>query len=328
VWGNPAIGLPHHFSHILSFLFDENPSCRYLKCYQGSVIMHSIGHAAISEGLWRIKDGALPLGSRSLIMGILNVTPDSFSDGGKWLEPEDAVSQGRRMAEAGADIIDVGGESTRPGAEVIAPQEECRRIQPVVQALAADGLLVSVDTRKAAVAQAAVEAGAVVVNDVSGGHYDPDILSVVERSGAGLVLMHMRGTPSTMRDLANYENLLGEVAAELEASVGKAKEAGIGKQSIVIDPGIGFAKNPDQSFALLAGTGELTRLGYPLLIGASRKSFLGAIGIDDPRERDVATTATAVAARLWGAAIFRVHNVALVRQALDVADRILEVKTT
>ncbi len=276
------------------------------------------GHA------WRLAGRTLPLGERAVVVGILNVTPDSFSDGGDWLSPEAAIRHGRQLAQEGADLIDVGGESTRPGALEVPTQEQLRRVLPVVGALAEAGLAVSIDTRKAAVAEAAVRAGAVVINDVSGGGFDCDMLPLAARLGVGLVLMHMRGTPATMQSQTDYTDVVDDVRSELLVRAEAARAAGVASECIALDPGIGFAKTAQQNYSLLARLAELTTLPYPLLLGTSRKSFLGLPPDAPASQRDLATSATLVAARLAGAAILRVHNVALARAFLDVADRIRE----
>jgi dihydropteroate synthase len=258
-------------------------------------------------------------------MGILNVTPDSFSDGGRFLDPARAVEQARRMAEEGADLIDVGGESTRPGAAPVSADEEAARVLPVLRAIR-DGLAVpvSVDTRRAAVAREALAAGADVINDVSG-LADAEMAGVVAPSGAGLVLMHMRGTPETMQRLTDYGDVVEDVTAELEASLARADAAGIARERVVVDPGIGFAKTAEQSLALIAGLARLqARLGRPVLLGPSRKSFIGALLGGVPADaRDAGTVGACVAGLARGARLFRVHDVRAARQALDVADAIL-----
>jgi dihydropteroate synthase len=269
---------------------------------------------------WRLRDRLLTL-ERPRVMGVLNATPDSFSDGGALRDVEAAVARGRELAAAGADLLDVGGESTRPGAREVPAEEEAARVVPLVRALAeAVGLPLSVDTRRAAVAREALAAGAAAVNDVSG-LADPEMAAVVAPSGAGLVLMHMRGTPATMQGLAAYGDVVAEVAAELAVSLGRAAAAGIGAERVVVDPGIGFAKTGEQSLALIAGAGRLrSLLGRPVLLGPSRKSFIGALlGGIPPDRRDAGTAGACVAGLLAGARIFRVHDVRSARHALDVA---------
>jgi dihydropteroate synthase len=272
---------------------------------------------------WRTARRALPL-QRAVILGILNVTPDSFSDGGRHFEPADAVRMALAMQQAGADILDVGGESTRPGARAPEEAEELRRVVPVVERLVGEvGLPVSVDTRRAAVARAALAAGAEIVNDVSALAHDPAMAGVVAEAGAGVVLMHMRGEPATMDTHATYDDVVAEVAAELAERRDAALAAGIAPEAIVLDPGLGFAKTTAHNLALLANLGAIAALGQPVLVGPSRKRFLGAVTGRALNERDAATAAACVAARMRGAALFRVHEVHGAREALDLADAVL-----
>jgi dihydropteroate synthase len=261
---------------------------------------------------------------RSLIVGIINVTPDSFSDGGRHLKVADAVAAARRMQAEGADILDVGGESTRPGATPPGESEELRRVIPVIEKIVLEtGLPVSVDTRSAAVARAALAAGAEIVNDVSALAADPLMAEVVAEAGAGAVLVHMKGEPATMDRLAVYDDVVGEVARALLRLAAIARDAGVHRDSIVLDPGLGFAKDTAHNLALLRGLPHLVKQGFPVLVGPSRKRFLGAVTGKTLGERDAATAAACVAARMGGAALFRVHDVASARTALDVADAIL-----
>jgi dihydropteroate synthase len=257
----------------------------------------------------------------TIIMGVLNVTPDSFSGPGRLPSPEAAIQAGLQLARAGAAIIDVGGESTRPGAEPVEEAEELRRVLPAVEALARAGAArVSIDTMKPAVAEACLRAGATLVNDVTGLR-DPAMARVVARHRAGAVIMHMRGTPRTMRAHARYADVMAEVIGELAPRVRAAREAGIGE--IYVDPGIGFAKEPAHSFALLARLRELESLGCPILVGPSRKSFLAALpGMEDVRDRLEGTLAAAVIAALNGAAVVRVHDVLACRKALMVVEAV------
>ena len=251
-----------------------------------------------------------------LVMGILNVTPDSFSDGGIHRDP---VAAGFAMLEAGADIIDIGGESTRPGAAVVTPFEEQGRILPAVAALARSGARVSVDTRNATTMQAALDAGAAIINDVSALGHDPAAAPLLARYKCGVVLMHMRGTPQTMVHHAVYADLLGDIRAELEQSVARAEAAGIDRARITLDPGLGFAKTAEQSLAVLRGLPALATLGLPILVGASRKNFVGRYGGEpEPARRGPGSIAAALFAASQGAAILRVHDVAETRQALNV----------
>jgi dihydropteroate synthase len=270
---------------------------------------------------------------RPRLMGVVNVTPDSFSDGGRWLEPRDAIAHGRDLLADGADLLDIGGESTRPGATRPLVEEELGRVIPVITELAAEGAVVSVDTMRAEVAEAALAAGAAVVNDVSGGLADPRILEVVAASGAAYVAMHWRAHADHMRDFAVYDGpggVVGAVCEELSARVRVMRAAGIAREQIILDPGLGFAKRAEHNWELLRNIDELVSLGYPLLVGASRKSFLGRLLVDrggTPRpvdQREHANTAiTLHLARhgVWGA---RVHDVLASRDALSVAERLTE----
>jgi dihydropteroate synthase len=253
---------------------------------------------------------------RCVVMGILNVTPDSFSDGGRHDTVEAAVAHGLRLAADGADYVDVGGESTRPGADRVGPAEELRRVLPVVAELARHGVAVSIDTTRSKVAAAAVAAGAVLVNDVSGGLADPAMAPVVADAGVPWVLMHRRGESRDMYAHATYDDVVADVRQELCARVDAALAAGVAAERIVVDPGLGFAKQPDHDLALLAGLDGITGLGFPVLVGASRKRFLGALlAAPDgrprpPHQRDRATVATSVLAARAGAWGVRVHDVA------------------
>jgi dihydropteroate synthase len=250
-------------------------------------------------------------------MGILNATPDSFSDGGKHFTPAACIEAGLAMLAAGADILDVGGESTRPGADPVSPEEEQRRVLPVIAALARHGACVSVDTRHAATMQAALAAGAAIINDVSALRHDPASAGIVAAHDCRVVLMHMRGTPQTMAGLADYDDVVADVCAELAVNLAQAEEAGIDRARIILDPGLGFAKTPAQSLALLRGLPALAALGLPILVGASRKGFLGVYGGEpDAQRRGPASLAAALFAAAQGASILRVHDVAETVQAL------------
>ncbi len=255
------------------------------------------------------------------LMGVVNVTPDSFSDGGLYLDPQAAVAHGRQLAEEGAAILDVGGESTRPGAEPVPAAEELRRVLPVVEGLA--GLCVSIDTSKASVARAALDAGATLVNDVTALRGDPEMAAVVAQSGAECCLMHMRGEPRTMQQGVggdSYDDVVAEVKAFLEERLAFAVGEGIAEERVLLDPGIGFGKTLAHNLQLLRRLGELAALGRPLVVGTSRKSFLGRLLHDaPPAERLPGTIATCVLAYERGATVLRVHDVAPVRAALAVA---------
>ena len=252
---------------------------------------------------------------RVAVMGVLNVTPDSFSDGGRYVTLDDAVAHAVQMRDDGADLVDVGGESTRPGAERVAPSVETARVLPVIKALAAEGIVTSVDTYRAEVAAAALEIGAQVINDVSGGLGDPDMARVAREAGCPWVLMHWRGHSKIMQELAVYSDVVGDVRRELLARVDAAVDAGVDPDQLVIDPGLGFAKTPEHDWPLLRHLPTFVELGLPVLIGASRKSFLGrllAAPDGTPRpvgEREDATTAITTYAALCGVWGVRVHDV-------------------
>ena len=264
----------------------------------------------------------LRLGERTLVMGILNITPDSFSDGGLRLDPDKAVADGLEMIASGADILDVGGESTRPGAAPLPADEEMRRVLPVVERLA-DRAVVSIDTYKAEVARAAVLRGATMINDVSGLLYDPRLANVAAESGAALVLMHTRGRSHDMYEHAVYADVVGEVRDELQGAIDRATAGGVSRESIVVDPGFGFAKKATHSVELLARLDELADLDRPILSGPSRKSFLkAALGDRLPPAREWGTAAAVTASVLAGAHIVRVHTVREMVDVVRVADLI------
>jgi dihydropteroate synthase len=254
------------------------------------------------------------------VMGVLNVTPDSFSDGNAYPDAVSAIDAGRALTAAGADLVDVGGESTRPGADPVDLDTELARVLPVVAALAEDGIPVSIDTTKAEVARQAVAAGAVLVNDVSAGRFDPDLLPAVAELDVAYVLMHMQGTPQTMQQEPRYEDVVGEVADFLAEGLVELEGAGVDVSRVVIDPGIGFGKTLEHNLTLLARLREFTSFDRPVLVGASRKGFIGTLtGRDDPQDRDAASVAVAAMAVDAGARIVRVHDVAGTRDAVVVA---------
>ena len=290
----------------------------------------------MSAGLVRTGPDGLPASvptGRCLVMGVLNVTPDSFSDGGKWLDPGAAVEHALAMLEEGADLVDVGGESTRPGADRVSEDEELRRTVPVIRRLAAAGVVVSIDTMRAAVAEAAIDAGAALVNDVSGGRWDPRMPIVLARARLPFVAMHWRGASDPDRrpahdDGASYQDVVAEVAAELRQSLDKLVEAGVDAGRVVLDPGLGFSKNAAHNWALLADLDRLVAIGAPVLIGASRKRFLGSLlagpeSAPAPVEsRDAATAAVSTLAALAGVWCVRVHAVRPTVDAVRVADAV------
>jgi len=268
---------------------------------------------------WAIRGGEVAL-DKPVIIGIINVTPDSFSDGGHVASVEAAIDHGAQLTADGARLLDVGGESTRPGAKPVPVEEEINRVVPVVRGLVKRELgPVSVDTRKAAVARAALDAGAAVINDVSGLRFDPALTGVIRDAEAGIILMHMRGTPETMDELANYDQVATEVAAELAAGAAKAEREGIARERIVVDPGFGFAKTATQNLRLLDELASIVAVGYPVAVGLSRKRFLGAATGRPLEDRDRATAVACALAWERGARAFRVHDARLTHEALALA---------
>ena len=273
----------------------------------------------------RGRVAGLPDWDRCAVMGVVNVTPDSFSDGGLWFDPELAVKHGLDLVAAGADLVDVGGESTRPGARRVPEEEELRRVVPVVRELAAAGVLVSVDTMRATVAERAVEAGAVIVNDVSGGLADPAMVPVAAAAGVPFVVMHWRGQSADMNSRAVYADVVAEVTGELRQRLDAVAAGGVDPERIIVDPGLGFAKDSGHDLALLAHLVDMRALGHPVLVAASRKRFLGRVlagGQGDPppaRERDAATAAVSAIAAREGAWAVRVHDVRPTADAVRVA---------
>jgi len=253
------------------------------------------------------------------IMGVVNVTPDSFSDGGRFLAPQAAISQGERLAAEGAAILDVGGESTRPGSEGVSAEEELRRVLPVVEGLAASGARISIDTSKAEVAAAALDAGASFVNDVTAFRGDPALAGLVADRGVDCCLMHMLGTPRTMQDDPRYDDVVADVKAFLEQRLAAAVAEGMPEERVLLDPGIGFGKTLEHNLKLLARLDEIVALGRPVVVGVSRKSFLGRITGREADDRAVATAAANVLALERGASVFRVHDVPETADALAVA---------
>ena len=264
----------------------------------------------------------------TLVIGVVNVTPDSFSDGGMWFTPDAAVAHGMELLEQGADILDVGGESTRPGAERPSEQEELRRVIPVIRELSRLGARVSVDTMRASVAAQAVEAGAAIVNDVSGGLADPDMATAVAAAGVPLVVMHWRGQSDTMQEFASYDDVVADVCRALTERVADLCDRGVGRDQLILDPGFGFAKLAEHNWSLLAHLDAVQSLGFPVLVGTSRKSFLGRLGVPEdgevrpPAQRDGMTAATTVIAGLSGVWGVRVHDVASSVEALAVVAQV------
>lgn len=283
----------------------------------------------------QLRSRTLVLGERTLILGVLNVTPDSFSDGGLYLQPEAAAARALELERAGADLLDIGGESTRPGSSPISAQEELSRILPVLEALRGKlGIPISVDTQRAAVAEAALAAGAEILNDVSALRTDPRLAEVARRARVPIILMHMRGTPGTMQKGPFARHVLSDVLLGLRGALARARRASLANSQILVDPGIGFGKSHRQNFELLARLPELARLGCPIVVGTSRKAFLGVAlaGPGEaplhPSERLLGTAATVTAAILGGAHIVRVHDVAEIARVVRIADAIAGASTS
>ncbi|MBL9114561.1 MAG: dihydropteroate synthase [Verrucomicrobiaceae bacterium] len=274
---------------------------------------------------WRINNQLHALTHRAMVMGIVNVTPDSFSDGGQFVDVSQAVEHALRLVSEGANIIDIGGESTRPGAEPVSEDEELRRVLPVIEALRSQTqALISIDTFKAAVAREAVKAGADIINDITGLRGDPDMMEVVASSDAGVVIMHMQGMPRTMQQAPHYEDVVGEVRGFFEERLGAIVAAGIHVERVVLDPGIGFGKKLEHNIALIRATSDFLSLGRPLLIGASRKSFISQItGSKAMNDRFWPTVAITSLTRELGAMVHRVHDTAPCHQALRMTEAIL-----
>lgn len=275
-----------------------------------------------------IRDRCFVWGQRTYLMGVLNVTPDSFSDGGLFNHRVGALAQARAMVAAGADIIDVGGQSTRPGAEQVSLVEELDRVLPILEAIRPEiSVPISVDTTRADVARASIEAGADIINDISGGTFDLEMLPTVASLDVPIVLMHIRGTPQTMQQMTDYEDLMGEISSFLAKQILAATRAGVDLEKIIIDPGIGFAKNHEQNLEILRRLSAFKALNSPILVGASRKSFIGHIlNQPDPKARVWGTAAACCAAISHGADILRVHDVQEMRDVSLVADLLLRSK--
>jgi dihydropteroate synthase len=272
---------------------------------------------------WKLKHREIQLGERTVILGVVNITPDSFSDGGKYADPDRAFARARELEEEGADIIDIGGESTRPGSARIGAPEELRRLIPVLKRLKGQlAIPISVDTYKAEVAERALEHGAEIINDPTGLTFEPNLCRVVSHYDAGLILAHMRGRPETWAKLPPMPDVMGGIMRDLEASVARARLAGIDRMRMAVDPGIGFGKRKEQNSVILAHLREIGKLDLPLLVGPSRKSFLAH---DTPEETTFATAAAVTAAILGGAHMVRVHDVKQMRAAADLADEIARV---
>jgi dihydropteroate synthase len=275
---------------------------------------------------WKLKQREINLGERTVLMAVLNVTPDSFSDGGKYNDPDRAYARAVELEEQGADILDVGAESTRPGSKRLSAADELQRLVPVLKRLRGKlGIPISVDTYKAEVAERALELGAEIINDPSGLTFEPQLSRIVSNFDAGLVINHMRGRPETWAKLGPMPDPVGSIARDLEAAVNRARHVGIDKSRLVIDPGLGFGKRKEQNSAIIGRLGELATFDVPVLIGPSHKSFLAH---DTAEETRYATAAAVAASILAGAHVVRVHDVREMRAAADVADEILRTKAT
>jgi dihydropteroate synthase len=275
----------------------------------------------------RARGRVLNLGERTLIMGILNVTPDSFSDRGRYFAPEAAVERAWQIAEEGADILDIGGESTRPGSVGVSAEEELRRVLPTLEALAKGNeypIPISVDTSKGEVARAALECGASIINDITSLQKDPDVGFEAARHEAALVLMHMRGEPSNMQSIAPSADILGDIEIWAQEAVARAQSSGVSSSKIVLDPGIGFGKTAAQNIEIIKNLNRLAAAGFPILVGTSRKSFIGSILKKPADELVLGTGATVAASIIYGAHMVRVHDVAAMREVADVTDVIVK----
>jgi dihydropteroate synthase len=276
--------------------------------------------------VFRHASGELPLGQRTLLMGVVNVTPDSFSDGGLAFEPQAAVRHALSLVAQGADILDIGAESTRPGSLPISEDEELKRLLPVVRAVSSQTTApISVDTYKAKVAEAALDSGAVIVNDISGFHFDSKMPQICARHQAGVILMHIKGRPRDMQRDPAYEDLLGEIIAYLQEGVRRAEQAGIEHERVLLDPGIGFGKTFDDNYRLISGLPRLAGLGFPIVVGPSRKGFTGEFSGLPPHQRQFATAAALALSILHGASVVRVHDVAEMKEVAAIVDRFLQV---
>jgi dihydropteroate synthase len=286
--------------------------------------MNPSHNGARKEFVLRCRSGDLRLGKRTLIMGVLNITPDSFSDGGLFFEPHKAIEHGLRMAEAGADLIDVGGESSRPGSDPVPLDEELNRVIPIIEELASRlQIPISVDTYKSQVAERAIEAGAQMINDISGLRFDPQMPTVAVRYDTPLIIMHIKGIPKMMQQDPLYESLMGEIIDYLREGMAKAEQEGVDPHQVIIDPGIGFGKRVQDNLLIINRLSELNTLDRPLLIGTSRKSFIGAVLDAEVNQRGIGTLASVAVSILKGAHIVRVHDVAPIKQTVDMVDAII-----
>jgi dihydropteroate synthase len=303
----------------LASKLDQYPDLQSL----GQSLKETLKNLSRTHYTIRCRKKTFKLGRQTVLMGVLNVTPDSFSDGGLYFDKEKAVAQGLKMVEEGADLIDIGGESTRPGSKPLPLEEELRRVIPVMESLAKEvDVPISIDTYKSAVARKAIESGAEMINDISALHFDPDLASVAAKEGVPLILMHIRGTPETMQKDVHYQSIFYEIIQYLRESIRRAESAGVDPEQIIIDPGIGFGKTVEDNLLILKNLQEFRILGKPLLLGTSRKTFIGKILHTDISERLEGTLSTIAIGVLNGAHIIRCHDVLQAKRAIAVADAI------
>jgi len=312
------MGTQKHFEKLVLKL-EQYPALNPL----GQSIKETLKNISKTQYAIRCRKRTLTLGKRTLLMGVLNVTPDSFSDGGLFYDKEKAIPHGLRMVEEGADIIDIGGESTRPGSKPLELEEELRRVIPVIKSIAAEvDVPVSIDTYKSTVAQKAIEAGAEMINDISGLNFDPTLAEVASREDVPLVLMHIRGTPETMQKNVHYDSLFSEILHYLKDSIHRAESAGLDPRQIIIDPGIGFGKTGEDNLFIIRNLFEFRILGKPILLGTSRKSFIGKILDTEVGDRLEGTLSSIAAGVLNGANIIRCHDVLQAKRAIAVVDAV------
>ncbi len=312
------MGTQKHFEKLILKL-EQYPDLHPL----GQSIKETLKNISKTHYSIRCQKRILPLGKRTLLMGVLNVTPDSFSDGGLFFDKEKAISHALRMVEGGADIIDIGGESTRPGSKPLELEEELRRVIPVIESLAKEvNVPLSIDTYKSTVAQRAIEAGAEIINDISGLHFDPGLAKVAAKNDTPLILMHIRGTPETMQKGVHYDSLFSEILQYLKESIQRAESTGLDPRQIIIDPGIGFGKTAEDNLLIIKNLYEFRILGKPILLGTSRKSFIGKILNAEVGDRLEGTLSSIAISVLNGAHIIRSHDVLQAKKAIAVADAI------
>jgi dihydropteroate synthase len=312
------MGTQKHFENLILNL-DQYPDLNPL----GRSVKEILKNISKTQYAIRCRKRTLTLGERTLLMGVLNVTPDSFSDGGLFFDKDKAISHGLRMVEEGADIIDIGGESTKPGSKPIELEEELHRVMPVIESIVKEvDVPISIDTYKSTVAQRATEAGAEIINDISGLHFDPDLAKVAAKGNIPLILMHIRGTPETMQKNIHYDSIFSEILLYLKESIQRAESAGLDPRQIIIDPGIGFGKNAEDNLLIIKNLHEFRIFGKPILLGTSRKSFIGKILNTKVEDRLEGTLSSIAIGVINGAHIIRSHDVQQAKKAIAVADAI------